>query len=377
MNQVCDYKMNLLGISIFFVGLFTVGLVFFQYANAEVWIPDNEFGGYFDSNGVYTVTGAVKNTQNVAIVPTITINIKDNENMISNSYTLSIVDAGKDIPFKIKIPQVQSKNAILEKPDVNFVLARHNAANIQVIYDTTLIKHADGHTSGFIINNDTVSAYEVKVYAVIYGKDGKFIDAGKSVETITEMKPGEKREFTMYPDPLLASKVSYYSCFALGEDPTLTISVEKGGNRVDFTYLTAGYLTDAKFDDFQSTLSVTARNPWPQTSYVNFMFPLQDNDEKFSVHLDGKPIDVLQSKDPDGYWHVAFDLSPQSTHAISISGFGKQEHSLLPTINFGSSNSSEGQQQLLPVANFRNYLLVIIPVTAVIISIVIWKKKTD
>jgi hypothetical protein len=107
------------------------------------------------------------------------------------------------------------------------------------------------------------------------------------------------------------------------------------------------------------------------------MFPLQDNDEKFSVHLDGKSIDVLQSKDPDGYWHVAFDLSPQSTHAISISGFGKQEHSLLPTINFGSSNSSEGQQQLLPVANFRNYLLVIIPVTAVIISIVIWKKKTD
>jgi hypothetical protein len=297
--------------------------------------------------------------------------------MISNSYALSIVDAGKDIPFKIKIPQVQSKNAILEKPDVNFVLARHNAANIQVIYDNTLIKHADGHTSGFIINNDTVSAYEVKVYAVIYGKDGKFLDTGKSVETITEMKPGEKREFTMYPDSLRASKVSYYSCFALGEDPTQTVTVERGGNIFYFTYLSAGYLTDAKFDDFQSTLSVTARNPWPQTSYVNFMFPLQDNDEKFSVHLDGKSIDVFQSKDPDGYWHVAFDLSPQSTHAISISGFGKQEHSLLPTINFGSSNSSEGQQQLLPVANFRNYLLVIIPVTAVIISIVIWKKKTD
>ncbi|HWY33654.1 MAG TPA: hypothetical protein VNX68_03345 [Nitrosopumilaceae archaeon] len=171
--------MNLFEISIFFVGLFAIGLVFFHYANAEVWIPDNEFGGYFDSNGVYTVIGAVKNTQNVSIVPTITINIKDNEKIISNSYTLSIVDTLKDIPFKIKIPQIESKNAILEKPDVNFVLAKHNSTNIQVIYGSTLVKHADGHTSGVIINNDTVSAYGVKVYAVIYGKDGKFLDTGK------------------------------------------------------------------------------------------------------------------------------------------------------------------------------------------------------
>ena len=350
---------ELLRISIFFLGLFATGLVSFQHANAEVWIPDNEFGGYFDSNGIYTVIGAVKNTQNVAIIPTITINIKDNENMISNSYTLSIVDASKDIPFKIKIPQVESKNAILEKPNVNFVLAKHSATNIQVIYDITLVKHTDGHTSGFIINNDIVSAYGVKVYAVIYGKDGKFLDTGKSIETITEMKPGEKREFIMYPDSLLASKVSYYSCFAIGEDPTLTLSVSKGGNRVDFTYLTAANLGDAKFDDSQNSLSITARNPWPQTSYVNFMVPLQNDNEKFSVYLNGQPANALQSKDSDGYWHLAFNLPPQSTSSVLISGFGGQEN------------------VLLPANNFRSYLLVIIPTVAVIVSVIIWKKKTN
>src|SRR5690348_7860523 len=243
--------MNLFRISILFV-LLAIGIVSFQHASAEVWIPDNEFGGYFDSNGRYTVTGAVKNTENVAVVPTITINIKDNEKIISNSYTLSIVDASKDIPFKIKIPLIENKNAVLEKPNVNFVLAKHNATNILVIYDSTLVKHADGHTSGFIINNDTVSAYGVKVYAVIYGKNGKFLDTGKNVETIIEMKPGEKKEFTMYPDPLLASKVSYYSCFALGADPTQFLSVYEGGKRVDFAYLTDGYLDAAKFDDSQN-----------------------------------------------------------------------------------------------------------------------------
>src|SRR5690348_1810784 len=211
--------MNLFKISILFA-LFSIGMIIFQHASAEVWIPDNEFGWYFDSSGIYTVIGAVKNTENISIIPTITLNIKDNEKTISNSYTLSIVDASKDIPFKIKLPQIENKNVILEKPDVNFVLAKHNATNIQVIYGASLVKHADGHTSGVIINNDTAPAYGVKVYAVIYGKDGKFLDAGKNIEIITEMKPGEKREFTMYPDPLLASKVSYYSCFALGEDPT-------------------------------------------------------------------------------------------------------------------------------------------------------------
>ena len=60
--------MNLFRISILFVGLFTICLVFFQHANAEVWIPDNEFGGYFDSDGIYTVIGAVKNTENVAAI---------------------------------------------------------------------------------------------------------------------------------------------------------------------------------------------------------------------------------------------------------------------------------------------------------------------
>jgi hypothetical protein len=351
--------MNLLKILIFFVGLFVSGLISFHYANAEVWIPDNEFGGYFDSNGTYTVIGAVKNTENVAIVPTITINIKDNDKTISDSYTLSIVNPSKDIPFKIKIPQVVSKNLILEKPGVSFVSAKHNAQDIQVIYDTTLIKHADGHTSGFIINNDTVSAYGIKVYAVIYGKDGKFLDTGKSVEDITEMNPGEKREFTMYPDPLLASKVSYYSCFALGEDPTQTVQVEREGSKFYFTYVSSAYLTDAKFDDAKNALSVIARNPWPQTNYVNFMFPLQDNKAKFSAYLDGQLVDdVLQSKDPDGYWHVAFNLPQQSTHAILISGFGQQEHAFLPS-------------------DFRSYLLVIIPAVAAVVCIIIWKKRTE
>jgi len=51
--------MNLLVVPVFTI-LFVLTLFSFHLASAEVWIPDNEFGGYYDSNGIYTVIGAVK-----------------------------------------------------------------------------------------------------------------------------------------------------------------------------------------------------------------------------------------------------------------------------------------------------------------------------
>jgi hypothetical protein len=330
---------------------------FSNNALAEVWIPDNEFSGYYDANGVYTVIGAVKNTENYTIVPEITININDSGKEISESYTLSAIDSAKDLPFKVVIPSIESKNAVLEKPKVTFIQTNHNSPNIQVIYDKTLVKHPDGHTSGFIVNNGTTTYHDVRVYAVIYGKDGKMLDVGKSVENIVGMKPGEKVAFSMYPDPQHASYVSYYSCFAIGEDPTQTTWVERNGGRFYFTYLTSGAVAYPKFDDFKQTLSVTVRQPFPEQGFVNFMFPQESDDQKFAVMLDNKPIEFLQSKDPDGNWHVALNLPPRSVSQLEISGF--ESHSLLP------------------VGNYRMYLLIIIPIAAAGISIIIWKKKKD
>lgn len=340
-----------------FVITIGLGLISPHFASANVWIPDNEFGGYYDVNGTYTVIGAVKNTEDKPIIPSVTINVQDNGKQISHSYTFSIVNSEKDIPFKIKLPDIEDKNAILEKPQVSFVVSNHDALNIFVIYDKTLKKHSDGHTTGFILNNDTVSSYGVKVYAAIYGKDGKFLDVGKSVEMIEKINPGQKIGFSMYPDPQRASKINYYSCFAVGDDPTMTVSVLRDGKPYNFTYLTSGSLTDARFDDSQKSIFITARYPFPDKGFVNFMFPTESDNQKFSVTANGKPIEFFQSKDPDGLWHVAFDLPPQSTMHIAISGFDQYSLSL-PN-------------------NFKNYLLIIIPSVAAVISIIIWKKRKD
>jgi hypothetical protein len=253
---------------------------------------------------------------------------------------------------------VGGKSATLEKPQISFVVTNHNSTDIEIIYDKTLKKHADGHETGFITNNDSSTAYGVRVYAAIYGKDGKFLDVGKSVETIAKMSPGEKIAFSMYPDPQHASMVSYYSCFVVGDDPTMPVSVIKDGKPYNFTYLTSGSVVDTKYDDAIHSITATVRYPFPDSGFVNFMFPEETGDEKFSVIADGKMIDFVQSKDSDGYWHVAFDIQPKSTMHIAISGFGKP--SVIP--EFPSSNS---------------ILLVMIPIVAAAISIIIWKKRKD
>ncbi len=109
----------LVTVSIFAV-LIGLGIISSHPASATVWIPDNEFLGYYDSNGMYTVVGAVKNTENVAIIPSVIINVKDGDKEIADNYTLSIVNSQRDIPFKIKIPEVGDNNATIRSKNDHF-----------------------------------------------------------------------------------------------------------------------------------------------------------------------------------------------------------------------------------------------------------------
>ena len=334
--------------------LFALGLTV-QVSSAEVWITDNEISSYFDGDGIYTVIGAVKNSENYPIIPTIEIKILDTDKIISESYTLPVANPAKDIPFKIKFDQVSSKNPILEKPMVTFVSGPTDYTNIEVVYDNTLVKHQDGHTSGFIVNNGNSTTYGVKVYALVHGKDNKFIDVGKSVESIEKLEPGERKEFSIYPDPLFATQVNYYSCFVIGDDMVIPTFVIRDNKRFDFRYKTEGYLTDIKFDNKKNALTFFARNPWPMKSFANIEFPTESESQKFVVYQEGKKIESVQSRDEQNTWHVAFDLGPQSSEQITISGF------------------ETGKKQEIGFKAY--YLLGIIPAGAIIAGIFAKKRK--
>ena len=53
------------------------------FVNAEVYIPDNEYVGFYDHDGVYTVIGGIKNTEIYPVTPTITVTVNDGNNIFS------------------------------------------------------------------------------------------------------------------------------------------------------------------------------------------------------------------------------------------------------------------------------------------------------
>ncbi|MDH3279438.1 MAG: peptidase, partial [Nitrosopumilus sp.] len=108
-----------------------------QVAFADVYVPLHEYLGYFDSNGIYTVVGNVKNENSFAIIPTITVSIIDGAERISKTIEHVPLGPDKEIPFKIKFPELTSNIPVLVNPEIKYEKTITNEIPIQVLYDNT------------------------------------------------------------------------------------------------------------------------------------------------------------------------------------------------------------------------------------------------
>lgn len=345
-----------------FIPLLFVMLAGFTFtaASGEVFVPDSEFAGYFDSGGIYTVVGVVKNTEAYPIDSHLVLTVIDDGKTISVSQDLPSVAPNKDIPFKIRIPQVTGQNVILDKPAVTFnQSAVLPPSDIQVMYDNTLIRHDDGHLTGRITNNGNHTEYDVKVYAAIHGPNNRFMDTGINVEKIEKIEPGQIVEFSIYPDPLVASDVNYYSCFNIGDETIVPLYAIRNGERFNFRYDSTAAFTVDGFDETGTKLSISGINSFKIQTYVNFEFPKTSDAEKFDVLVDGKPTKFIQSVDEEGNWHVAFDVGPSTQNAILISGFENPEEKTKPSASYDVST----------------YLYIVPILVAVGIAIYFYKRK--
>lgn len=289
---------------------------------ADVFVPEDEIVGYFDSNGIYTVVGAVKNTENYAVLPVLHLSILENQKELVITQQLPVVFQNKDIPFKIKIPEITSSNVSIERFEVTFEKKLDILPSpVEVVYDRSLTKHSDGHLSGKIINKGNATVYDLKVYATIHGENNSFIDVAKNPEKIDKIEPGQTLEFTMHPDPILADLVHYYSCFALGDETIVPLNTLRNGERFDFRYDSTASFVVKGFDETGTKLSILGINSFKFPAYVNFEMPKMSDDEKFEVHVNDKPVEFIQSTDEQGNWHVAFDVEGTTQNKILISGF--------------------------------------------------------
>ena len=313
------------------LGLFVCLSAMPQSSFGEVFIPSHEYVSYFDSNGIYTVVGNVKNDLDYAIIPTITVSVENNSKIFSKTIQHVPLASGTEIPFKIKFFE-QLNNPILLPAELSFEKTLEEELPIAILYDETLITYDDGHLTGRIQNNGDTTIYNPKVFAVIHGYE-KVLDVGQNMDMIEKIDPGEIVDFSMYPDPSITDDVYYYSCFGTMDTTVVPGTAKKSGGDFDFRYDSPGtWYHDPVFDDTDTKMSIIGYNSFPLEGYANFEFYPISGEEKFDVTLDGKPVKFLQSMDEMGSWHVVFNIDPLTQGTWEISGFEQGLPSDMPKV---------------------------------------------
>ncbi len=296
-------------------------LAFVPLAYAEVYIPESELAGYFDSRGTYTVVGAIKNGGDDWVVPSVTISI-DGLRAHDREFTFAPVGPGSELPFKVKFPNLALDDPELLEPELSYRVAPpETTPDVQVIYDDTLILHPDGHKTGRIINSGDKPVHHIRVHALLYSYDGTLLDMGQSVEIFETVEPGGIREFSMYPDPSVADLVGSYSCFALMDTSVIAVDSVRNSLPYAFRYDSGIWLYDFGFDDGGKRLSMTGYNGLPLGIQANFEFPRSSDSERFQVFLEDEPLESSQSIGEMGNWHLVFEIPASNVDTISILGF--------------------------------------------------------
>jgi len=314
---------NLLQTKIILVPIgFIFTLLISQFAFAEILIPEQEYFGYFDYQGLYTVGGNVKNQNDYAVIPTIFVSVIDGENTFSKTILHVPIPPNTDIPFKIKFPEVKGNSPILLKAKLKFVQTQKEPITLEILYDKTLIKHKDGHVTGKIRNIGNQTIFNPKILAIAHGH-GKVLDIVNNITYIEKIEPNEILDFSMYPDPSITDDIFYYSCYAPVDTTVIPVTTKKNGGDFDFRYDSGAWYYDAKFNEEGTTLTIRGYNSYPLETYANFEFPQISGKEKFTVTLNDKPVKFIQSVDDMGFWHIAFTVEPRSQGILKITGFEK------------------------------------------------------
>jgi len=304
------------------IGIIFTSSLISQFAFAEVFIPSQEYIGYFDYEGVYTVGGNVKNQNDYAVIPTISVSVIDGENTFTKIISHVPIPPKTDIPFKTKFYEVTGNTPILLTPELKFVKTQKDPISIEVLYDKTLIKHDDGHVTGRIHNNGNQTIFNPKILAIAHG-NGTVLDIVHNIEYIDKIEPGEILEFSMFPDPSITDDISFYSCFAPLDTTVVPVTTKKNGGNFDFRYDSGAWYSAAKFDEEGTILTIRGYNSYPLETYANFEFPQISGKEKFNVTLNDKPVKFIQSIDENRFWHIAFTVEPTSQGILKITGFEK------------------------------------------------------
>ena len=290
------------------------------FASGEVYIPDHEYVGFYDQDGIFTVIGGVKNNEMYPVIPTITVSVNDGGNVFSQEYKFSPVMPAQMLPLKLKLPQITSENPVLEPPQISYTRTEYKFEGGYVLYDNSLILHDDGSMTGKIKNAGDNTFQNFRVYALIKDQNEKILDVASS-QRFAIMHPGEILEFEMIPDPKIFNKIDLYSCFAFGDESILPLNADRNGEQYTFRYESGVAFMNSKFNSDSTELEIDTLNSFVGELNASFEFPQSSINEEFEVYLDDDKVSNLQSLDEMGNWHVYFTVPGFYQGDVTIKGF--------------------------------------------------------
>ena len=308
------------------------------FASGEVYIPDHEYVGFYDHDGVYTVIGGVKNTEMYPVIPTVSVSVNDDGYMFYDEYRFSPIMPAQMLPMKIKLSQITSENPTLEPPKISFEITGYKFQGGYVLYDDSLILHDDGSMTGKIKNAGEQTFQNFRIYALIKDKNENILDVASS-QKFDLMKPGDTLQFQMTPHPKIADEINLYSCFAFGEAEIFPLNAERNGEQYTFRYESGAWMTDGEFNPEGTELSMYTFNSWHLDMNASLEFPQSSMHEDLEVYLEGKKhaegqpvhekIESLQSLDEMGNWHVYFTVPNFYQGDTIITGFKQPDGSVV------------------------------------------------
>ena len=298
----------------------TLLIIIPAFASGEVYIPDHEYVGFYDHDGIYTVIGGVKNNEMYPVIPTITVSVNDGGNVFSQEYKFSPVMPAQMLPLKLKLPQITSENPVLEPPQISYTRTEYKFEGGYVLYDNSLILHDDGSMTGKIKNAGDNTFQNFRVYALIKDQNEKILDVASS-QRFAIMHPGEILEFEMIPDPRIVNKIDLYSCFAFGDESIFPLNADRNGEQYTFRYESGVAFMNSKFNSDSTELEIDTLNSFVGELNASFEFPQSSINEEFEVYLDDDKVSNLQSLDEMGNWHVYFTVPGFYQGDVTIKGF--------------------------------------------------------
>lgn len=298
----------------------TLLIIIPAFASGEVYIPDHEYVGFYDHDGIYTVIGGVKNNEMYPVIPTITVSVNDGGNIFSQEYKFSPIMPAQMLPLKLKLSQITSENPVLEPPQISYKRTEYKFEAGYVLYDSSLILHDDGRMTGKIKNAGDNTFQNFRIYALIKDQNEKILDVASS-QRFAIMHPGEILEFEMIPDPKIFNKIDLYSCFAFGDESILPLNADRNGEQYTFRYESGVAFMNSKFNSDSTELEIDTLNSFVGELNASFEFPQSSINEEFEVYLDDDKVSNLQSLDEMGNWHVYFTVPGFYQGDVTITGF--------------------------------------------------------